>query len=137
MVLANRGFNNLFFNDPFFVKNAQVMKTDINEKDGNYVMEVELPGYSKDDIKIDLKDKYLTITAQKEESKEEENNEEDEKVKYIHKERYTGTCKRSFYVGDAITEEDVKAAFNDGVLTVSFPKDKEKVEEEEKLIAIE
>ncbi len=150
MVLANRGFNNLFYNDPFFTKSAQVMRTDINEKGDDYVLEVELPGFAKEDIKVDLKDKYLTITAEKtteknEESTENEENDEvkdekdakDEKVKYIHKERYTGTCKRSFYVGDALKEEDIKASFKDGVLSVEFPKNPEKEVEEEKLIPIE
>ena len=107
MLLANRGFNSLFdymFNDPFFTRSydgtsSQVMRTDIHEKDGNYLVEMELPGYAKEDIKADLKDGYLTITAHKNETKEEK----DARGKCIHKESYTGTCNRRFYVGEDVT----------------------------------
>lgn len=126
------------FNDPFFTRpydrtSAQIMKTDIHEKDNNYEIEIELPGYAKEDIKADLKDGYLTITAHKNETKEEK----DAKGNCIHKERYTGTCNRSFYVGDAITQEDIKAAFKDGVLRLQLPKEVEKQEDQPKLITIE
>lgn len=141
MLLANRGFNSLFddmFNDPFFTRSydrpsAQMMKTDIHEKDGNYLVEMELPGYAKEDIKADLKDGYLTITAHKNETKEEK----DAHGKCIHKERYTGTCNRRFYVGDEVTQEDIKAAFKDGVLKLQIPKEVEKEEAQPKLITIE
>ena len=141
MLLANRGFNNLFddmFKDPFFTRpydnsSSQIMKTDIHDKDGNYIIEMELPGYAKEDIKADLKDGYLTITANKSESKEEK----DAKGHCIHKDRYTGTCNRSFYVGDALTQEDIKAAFKDGILRLQFPKEIQKQEEQPKLITIE
>ena len=109
------------------------MKTDIHEKDGNYLVEMELPGYNKTDIKADLKDGYLTITAHKNETKEEK----DSKGNCVHKERYTGTCNRSFYVGDDLTQEDIKASFTDGVLKLCFPKEVEKQEEQPKLITIE
>ena len=109
------------------------MKTDIHEKDGNYMIAMELPGYAKEDIKADLKDGYLTITAHKNETKEEK----DAKGKCIHKERYTGTCNRSFYVGDEISQEDIKAAFKDGVLHLTFPKEVQRQEEQPKLITIE
>ena len=141
MLLANRGINTLFdvmWNDPFFTRSyerssSQVMRTDIHEKDGNYVVEMELPGYAKEDIKADLKDGYLTITAHKNETKEEK----DAKGNCIHKERYTGTCNRSFYVGEELTQEDIKAAFTDGVLKLQFPKEVKKQEEQPKLITIE
>ena len=141
MLLANRGINTLFddmWNDPFFTRSyerssSQVMRTDIHEKDGNYVVEMELPGYAKEDIKADLKDGYLTITAHKNETKEEK----DAKGNCIHKERYTGTCNRSFYVGEELTQEDIKAAFTDGVLKLHFPKEVKKQEEQPKLITIE
>ncbi len=141
MLLANRGFNSLFddmFNDPFFTRSydrtsSQMMKTDIHEKDGNYLVEMELPGYAKEDIKADLKDGYLTITAHKNETKEEK----DAHGKCIHKERYTGTCNRSFYVGEDISQEDIKAAFKDGVLKLQIPKEVEKEEAQPKLITIE
>ncbi len=141
MLLANRGFNSLFddmFSDPLFTRSydrtsAQIMRTDIHEKDGNYMIEIELPGYAKEDIKADLKDGYLTITAHKNETKEEK----DAKGNCIHKERYTGTCNRSFYVGEDLTQDDIKAAFNNGVLHLKFPKEIQKQEEQPKLITIE
>lgn len=141
MLLANRSFNNLFddmFTDPFFTRpfgntSSQIMKTDIHEKDGNYLIEMELPGYAKEDIKADLKDGYLTITATRAETKEEK----DARGNCIRKERYTGSCNRSFYVGDQVTQEDIKAAFKDGILALQVPKDVPKVEEQPKLITIE
>ena len=141
MLLTTRGFNNLFdevFDDPFSTRrydntSVQVMKTDIHEKDGNYIIEMELPGYVKEEIKADLKDGYLTITAHKNETKEEK----EARGKCIHKERYTGTCNRSFYVGDEISQEDIKAAFKDGVLHLTFPKEVQRQEEQPKLITIE
>ena len=140
MLLTNRGFNLIddMFNDPFFTTSydrtsTQIMKTDIHEKDGNYMIAMELPGYAKEDIKADLKDGYLTITAHKNETKEEK----DAKGKCIHKERYTGTCNRSFYVGDEISQEDIKAAFKDRVLHLTFPKEVQRQEEQPKLITIE
>ena len=141
MLLTTRGFNNLFdevFDDPFSTRrydntSVQVMKTDIHEKDDNYIIEMELPGYVKEEIKADLKDGYLTITAHKNETKEEK----EARGKCIHKERYTGTCNRSFYVGEELTQEDIKAAFKDGVLRLQFPKEVQKQEEQPKMITIE
>ncbi|MGF7018575.1 HSP20 family protein [Lachnospiraceae bacterium PF1-21] len=140
MLLANRSYNNFFdemFKSPFFSgaysnAEAHVMKTDVKEKDGNYMLEVELPGYKKEDVKAEIKDGYLTISA----GSKEEKVEKDEEGKILRKERYTGSSRRSFYVGDAITQEDVKANFEDGVLKIEFPKDKEKIEEKAKLIEI-
>lgn len=141
MVLANRGFGELFddmFNDSAWRRGyerqeSQVMKTDIYEKDGNYLIEMDLPGYSKSDIQADLKEGYLTIIAHDNETDEEKK----AKGKCIHKERYTGTCSRQFYVGEDLTQEDIKAAFNDGVLKLIVPKEIKKVEEEPKFITIE
>lgn len=141
MVLANRGFGELFddmFNDSAWRRGyehqeSQVMKTDIYEKDGNYLIEMDLPGYSKSDIQADLKEGYLTITAHDNETDEEKK----AKGKCIHKERYTGTCSRQFYVGEDLAQEDIKAAFNDGVLKLIVPKEIKKVEEEPKFITIE
>ncbi|MCI9489677.1 Hsp20/alpha crystallin family protein [Lachnospiraceae bacterium 48-42] len=140
MLLANRNYN-LFddmFRDPFFSRpfenaTSQIMKTDIHEKDGNYMIEMELPGYAKEDIKADLKDGYLTISAVRNETKEEK----DAKGNCVRKERYTGSCNRSFYVGDRVTQEDIKAAFKDGVLALQVPKDVPKAVEQPKLITIE
>lgn len=140
MLLANRNYNLFddFFRDPFFSRpfenaSSQIMKTDIHEKDGNYVIDMELPGYGKENIKADLKDGYMTITAARNETKEEK----DAKGNCIRKERYTGSCNRSFYVGDQITQEDIKASFKDGILTMIVPKEAPKVIEEPKYIAIE
>lgn len=140
MLLANRNYN-LFdemFKDPFFTRSfenssTQIMKTDIHDKDGNYIIDMELPGYAKEDIKADLKDGYLTITASKNETKEEK----DAKGNCIRKERYTGTCNRSFYVGEQVTQDDIHAAFKDGVLSLQVPKDMPKIEDAPKLITIE
>lgn len=140
MLLANRNYN-LFdemFKDPFFTRSfenssTQIMKTDIHDKDGNYIIEMELPGYAKEDIKADLKDGYLTITASKNETKEEK----DARGNCIRKERYTGTCNRSFYVGEQVTQDDIHAAFKDGVLSLQVPKDMPKIEDAPKLITIE
>ena len=116
-------FDNMFddfFKDPFFTRNnsVKVMKTDIQEKDDKYILDMDLPGYDKEDIKAQLKDGYLTISAQKNTS----NDEKDEEGNYIRRERYCGKCSRSFYVGDSIKEEDIKANFNNGILQLSFPK---------------
>ncbi len=141
MLLRNRAFD-LFdemFKDPFFDRvidngTAQVMKTDVREKDNGYLVDIELPGYAKEDIKAELKDGYLTITASRNDNKEEK----DEKGRYIRRERYTGTCKRSFYVGENVKQEDIKAGFQDGILRLAVPKDIPKpVEEKPKFISIE
>ena len=142
MVLANRGYNSLFdnmfddmFRDPFFTNsnNTKLMKTDIQEKDNNYILDMDLPGYEKEDIKAQLKDGYLTITAQKNTS----NDDKDEEGNYIRRERYCGKCSRSFYVGDSIKEEDIKANFNNGILELTFPKEVEQKAEEMKYITID
>ena len=131
-------FDNMFddfFKDPFFTRNnvVKVMKTDIQEKDNNYVLDMDLPGYEKEDIKAQLKDGYLTITAQKNTS----NEDKDEEGNDIRRERYCGKCSRSFYVGDSIKEEDIKANFNNGILELTFPKEAPQKEEEMKYITID
>ena len=94
---------------------------------------MDLPGYEKEDIKAQLKDGYLTITAQKNTS----NDDKDEEGNYIRRERYCGKCSRSFYVGDSIKEEDIKANFNNGILELTFPKEVEQKAEEMKYITID
>ena len=131
-------FDNMFddmFRDPFFTNsnNTKLMKTDIQEKDNNYILDMDLPGYEKEDIKAQLKDGYLTITAQKNTS----NDDKDEEGNYIRRERYCGKCSRSFYVGDSIKEEDIKANFNNGILELTFPKEVEQKAEERKYITID
>ena len=128
--------NNIFddlFNTPFFTRSeANMMKTDIKEHDGGYELTVDLPGVKKDDIKAELNDGYLTITADNNSSKDEN----DEKGKYICRERYSGSYSRSFYVGESVTEEDIKAKFENGTLTMDIPKKEALPEKQNKYIAI-
>ncbi len=112
-----------------------IMKTDVKETEGGYELEIDLPGYTKEDIKGEIKDGYLTISA----TTSKENNEKDEKSgRYIRRERYYGSCSRSFYVGEDVTQEDIKAKFENGILKVCIPKKEAKPQvEEKKFIAIE
>lgn len=119
-----------FFNDPFFSssfnhQDISMMKTDVKDDGANYQLAVDLPGFKKEDIKAELKDGYLTIAANHEESKDEK----DEDGKFVRKERYTGSCRRTFYVGDSIRQEDIKAGFENGVLHLQFPKEAPKAVE--------
>ena len=120
MMLMPKIFDDDFFRDDFFDRkdrmNFNLMKTDIREDENSYLLEVDLPGYSKDDIKIDITDGYLTINAKV----EKENNED--KKNYVRRERFTGEVSRSFYVGENIKEEEVKASFKNGILTLEVPK---------------
>ena len=109
-----------------------VMKTDIKETDKEYELTIELPGYKKENVNAELKDGYLIVNATNEKNEEEK----DEKG-YIRKERYFGSCSRSFFVGKNLKEEDIKAKFDNGVLTLNVPKDVERLPEEKKYIAIE
>lgn len=111
-----------------------VMKTDIKEKDNSFELAIDLPGYTKEDVKAELKDGYMTIQA----SRSNEKDEKDNDGNYIRRERYYGSCSRSFYVGKEITEEDIKAKFENGILTITVPKKEAKEEvPEHKYIAIE
>lgn len=113
---------------------AGVMRTDIRENDNSYELDIDLPGYKKEDIKAELKDGYLTIGAEK----KSENEKKDENGKFIRRERYYGTCNRSFYVGEDVTIEDIKAKFEDGILKVSVPKKEQTpAVEESKYVTIE
>ena len=129
-----------FFNDSFwparhFARNQVTqMSTDIKETDDAYQIEMELPGFTKEDVKADLKDGTLTIEASHSENKDEK----DKEGKYLRKERYSGSMSRSFYVGEEITQEDIKAKFADGILTILVPKkEKQQEVEQKKYIAIE
>ena len=131
-------FDNMFddmFRDPFFmdIRPDKFMKTDIQEKDNNYIIDMDLPGYDKEDVKAQLKDGYLTITAQKNAS----NENKDEKGNYIRRERYCGKCSRSFYIGDSIKEEDIKANFNNSILQLTFPKEVDKKDDTTRYITID
>ena len=131
-------FDEKFFTekkDPLYGKNvSRLMKTDVRETEKTYELDIDLPGFKKDEIQIELKDGYLTISATSDSKKEEKN----DKGQYIRRERYTGSCSRSFYVGDAVTEEDIKAKFENGTLKMLVPKKEEqKAVENKKYIAIE
>ena len=97
---------------------VDVMKTDVKENDKGYSVEIDLPGYKKDDVQATLEDGYLTISA----SKNSSNEEKDEDGKYIRRERFYGNCSRSFYVGEAVTDADITAKFEDGILNLTIPK---------------
>ncbi len=116
------------------VSGSSSMKADITETDKAYLIEMDLPGYSKNDVQAELKDGYMTITAEHSTQNEEKNKE----GKIIRRERYQGVCRRSFYVGETVTEQDIKAKFKDGVLSLEVPKIEAKPEvEEKKYIAIQ
>ena len=112
---------------------AQVMKTDVQEHDDKYELDIDLPGFKKDEIKLTLENGYLSVSAAKGLDKEEK----DKKGKLIRQERYAGAMQRSFYVGDAVKQEDVKAKFEDGVLKLSIPKNEAEKLPEKQYIAIE
>ena len=112
---------------------GNVMKTDVKETDTGYEVDIDLPGFKKDEINAQLDNGYLTISAAKGLDKDEK----DKKGKYIRKERYAGAMSRSFYVGEGITQEDIKAKYEDGILRLSVPKKEAKAVEDKKYIAIE
>ena len=132
MPARNSYFDDMF--DDFFpprMENA-IMKTDIFEKDGKYDLEIELPGYKKEEIKMEIKSGYLTISA----AHSQNNEEKDAKGKLIRGERMMRTCSRSFYIGDTIKAEDIEASYNDGVLSVICPTEKAKAEETKQIVSI-
>ncbi len=121
------------FGDVFFHNHeSKVMKTDIEEREDKYVLAIDLPGYEKENIKMSIEEGYLTIQASTTDVHEEQ-----EKGKFVRKERYTGTCSRSFYVGEDITKEDIKASFKNGILQIDIPKKEEKISHEKQYIEIE
>lgn len=134
-----------FFEFPFYDDKAEkklyghhaanLMKTDIQEHDDGYTLEMDLPGFKKDEIQIELNNGYMTISA----AKGLDEDEKDKKSgKYIRRERYTGSCQRSFYVGEDVTEEDIKAEFKHGILKLFVPKKEAKpAVEQKKYVSIE
>ena len=137
-----------FMNDfafPDFTDNANIekalygkhaknlMKTDVKDTENGYEVDIDLPGFKKDEIGIELENGYLTVSAAKGLDKDEE----DKKGKYIRKERYAGAMQRSFYVGEYVTQEDIKAKYENGILRLSVPKKEAKPVETKKTIAIE
>lgn len=142
-------FGDLWFNDPWFddrdIQKAQkklyghnekkLMLTDIKESDKGYELEMDLPGFKKEEIKASIENGYLIISAEKGLEKDEK---ESEGKKYICRERYTGSCQRAFYVGDDIEKDDIKASFKHGILHLDIPKKQPKPQvEENKFISIE
>lgn len=128
-------FDKDFFgsHNPLYGKHGKnLMKTDIQEKDDCYQVEVDLPGFKKDEISLDVDNGYLTISAAKGLDKEKK----DKKGRYIRQERYAGACSRCFYIGE-VKPEDVKAKYEDGILTLTFPKEAPKALPNSKKIAIE
>ena len=137
-----------FFTDPWFdekeFKDMQkklyghraknVMSTDVKEVENGYELEMDLPGFKKDEIKASVENGYLTISA----ARGLDEDEKDKKSgKYIRRERYAGACVRSFYVGEGISQDDIKASFQHGILKLFIPKEPEKSVEEKKYVAIE
>lgn len=120
--------------NPLYGKHQKnLMKTDIRETEAGYELDVDLPGFKKDEVKAHLDNGYLTISAAKGLDKDEK----DKKGNYIRRERYAGSMSRSFYVGEGVKEEDIHAKFEDGILKLSVPKKTEKEVEQKKYISIE
>lgn len=141
MLVPRRDFDLFddFFNDPFFRGGEKrppvhpLMKTDIKETENSYIIDMDLPGYDKKDIQIDVENGYLNINA-----KIDNSNDEEEKGKFIRRERYYGECSRSFYIGEDVCEDDIKASFKNGILTLDVPKVKEEDQKrDKKFIAID
>lgn len=127
-------FTDPFFRNPFNSEKSSFMQTDIVEKDNHYQLNIELPGFNKENIHAKLKDGYLTISAER----NEDHDEKDEKGNFIRRERFSGSCQRSFYVGEQIRQEDITASFQDGILSLSVPKEQPKaIEEASRYIPIE
>ena len=120
--------------NPLYGKHAKnLMKTDVRETENTYELDIDLPGFKKDEISIDLKDGYLSISA----AKGLDRDQEDKKGKYIRQERYAGACSRSFFVGEGVEPQEVSAKFEDGILKISLPKQVKKELPQSPCIAIE
>ena len=120
--------------NPLYGKHAKnLMKTDIRETDNSYELDVDLPGFQKDEVQVELEDGYLTIRAEKGLDKDEK----DDQGRYIRQERYAGAMSRSFYVGEGVTVDDMKAKFEDGILQISVPKTTVEALPKKNILAIE
>lgn len=129
-------FDREFFGsrNPLYGKHAKnMMKTDVRETENTYELDIDLPGFKKEEITAQLKDGYLTIAA----SKGLDKDQKDKEGKYIRQERYAGAMSRSFYIGNAIHQEDIHARYEDGILKLSIPKKAPKTVEETNYISIE
>ncbi|MGN1338239.1 MAG: Hsp20/alpha crystallin family protein [Candidatus Coprovivens sp.] len=121
MLVPRRNFDifDSFFDDPFFNSNEnKMMKTDIKENENSYEVLIDLPGFNKEDIKMHIDNGYLVVSAKT----NNEIDDKDEKGKFIRKERYYGECSRSFYVGEEVKEENIKASYKNGTLNIEIPK---------------
>ena len=117
------------FNDPFFSTNdSKIMQTDIKEHDDNFELLIDLPGFNREDIKMNIEDGYLVVNAKTLSDDEEK----DKKGKFVRRERYYGECSRSFYIGNDITEDDIKANFKNGTLKIEIPKKEDRKQINEK-----
>ena len=127
-------FDDMFpFAGNYTTANYDLMKTDVKDAGDHYELEMEMPGVEKENIKAELKDGYLTVSAQQNTNKDEK----DKEGNYIRRERYAGSMCRSFYVGDAVSEEDIHAKYEDGILKLSVPKKAPEKIEKDGYIAIE
>ena len=129
-------FEKHFFGErnPLYGKHAKnIMKTDVKETDNSYELDIDLPGFKKEDINVQLDNGYLTIVASKSLEKEDEH----EKSHYIRQERYSGSMSRSFYVGNDVKQEEIHAKYEDGILKLAVPKKAAKAIESNKYIQIE
>ncbi|BDR52465.1 molecular chaperone Hsp20 [Bombiscardovia nodaiensis] len=144
--LMNNSIFSDFFDDPFFnnwrdtrrsqgtgMVPSNLMNTDVREKDGNYELDIDLPGFAKEDVSLRLEDGYLVVSAQR----KGEQGSQDDSGKWIRRERYTGSCSRSFYVGEGTKQSDIHAKFTDGTLHVTLPKESVQPVENKQTIAIE
>ena len=134
---AGQDFNNL--EKKLYGHRAKnVMSTDIKEKDDGYEMVIDLPGFTKDEVKVELNDGYLTVSAAKGLDEDDADSAKNAKAgKYIRRERYAGACQRSFYVGEGVARDDIKAEFKHGILTLNIPKKAAKSVAADNYIAIE
>ena len=120
--------------DPLYGKHSKnLMKTDVRETEGSYELDIDLPGFKKDDVNVELKNGYLTIAA----SKSLDKDEKDQKGRYIRQERYAGAMSRSFYVGEDVQPSEISAKFENGILQLSVPKAEQKRLPKTTTIAIE
>lgn len=140
-ILGNSLFDDFFgdfafpdIDKTFYGKHANnLMKTDVKETDSGYAVDIDLPGFKKDEIKMKLDNGYLTISAAKQLDKDEK----DDNDRYVRRERYAGSVSRSFYVGENVTEEDIHPRYENGILSFHLPKEERKAVEEKHYISIE
>jgi HSP20 family protein len=128
--LMNTAFDDSFMRN---VRRTDMMKTDVKESDDGYQLAVDLPGFTKDDVTVKLENGNLIISAETKKSDDKKN----DKGEYVRRERYSGSCTRSFYVGDALKKDDIKASMSDGVLKIAIPKKDQKAVDEAQQIMIE